>query len=187
MRLPRRWWVGAPAPRRSLIALGITTGATAALVSSKITGAFVLPAFWLVVVLGVGLAVVDIRRHRLPHVLTGTLWASSGCCFIAETIRSGDHESIGRATIAGATVAVLLLIIAIALPGQLGLGDVSFSGVLAFTLGWLGWQHVLAGLLTGLTLQALIAAVLVTRCGEGAHIMPMGPALFLGWLFAVVV
>jgi leader peptidase (prepilin peptidase) / N-methyltransferase len=43
----------------------------------------------------------------------------------------------------------------------LGLGDVVLVGSLALSLGWLGWDHLVLGLLVGLSAQAIVTMAVV--------------------------
>ncbi|MGC9671407.1 prepilin peptidase [Planosporangium sp. 12N6] len=140
-----------------------------------------LPAFWIFAVLGVGLAIIDVRQRRLPHALTGTLWATSVLCFATTATLTGNVSPLLRALIAGLVASTALLIVALALPGQLGLGDVTLAGAITLNLGWLSWQATATGFLGGLVIQGFVglAAKVRTRSNNA---VPMGPALVAGWL-----
>ncbi|WP_433530281.1 prepilin peptidase [Micromonospora sp. CA-263727] len=186
VRLPRGWWAGGAAQPRFVIATAACTGLVAAMIGAAVPVNVTLPAFWIFAVVGVGLAVVDVRRRRLPHRLTGMLWASSGLCFVVSAHATGDTGDLARACAVGAIVAAVMLVIALALPGQLGFGDVVFTGAITFNLGWLSWQAAAIGLLAGLLLQAALAVVGRLR-RSGNSPTPMGPALVAGWCLGAVV
>lgn len=185
IRVPRQWWRGAPARPAVVLAMSILTGAVAGLVASCLPLSPALPAFWLFAVLGVGLAIIDLRHHRLPHVMTGALWLACSVGTAAESLASGHVRPFAMAAAAGAAVTVLALVIALALPGQLGLGDVSLSGVIALSLGSLSLHAAVVGLVSGVTLQATLALAKVMRDRERLRHVAFGPALLLGWLVAV--
>lgn len=184
VRLPVRWWIGGPARPAQLIVTAALAATAAATIGAVVSPSVILPAFWFFAVVGVGLAVIDVRCRRLPHRLTGALWASCGLSFIAATGIGGDVEPLFRAVGTGAVTTAVLLLVALAMPGQLGLGDVVLTGAVAFSLGWLGWHTAAVGVLAGLFIQAAVAvAVRLRRAVDTA--MPMGPALVAGWLLAV--
>lgn len=184
LQLPRRWWLGGPA-RPALVAVTAAyTGAAAAIIAAVLPLTLVLPSFWLFAVVGVGLAIIDVRCRRLPHSLTGILFVSSGLCFVAAAMTDGDVGPLLRAIGSGAATAAILLVVALALPGQLGLGDVVLAGATTFSLGWLSWQAAVFGILSGLLLQGLVA-VLVLSAGHRNSRLPMGPALVAGWVLAL--
>ena len=187
IRVPQRWWRGAPAPPMAVIAAALLAGAVAGVVAGRLPLSPALPAFWLFAVVGVGLAVIDVRRRRLPHAMTGTLWAICGLGLVGESFASGHIHSLVTGAAAGASVVVLALLIAFALPGQLGLGDVSLSGVIALSLGGLCLSTAALGLVTGIALQACIAVTSKFRSRDllsRSH-LPFGPALLMGWLVAL--
>jgi len=103
------------------------------------------------------------------------------------SVASGHAGDAVRAVLVTTVVATGLLVLALALPGHLGLGDVAFVAVLELSLGWLGLRAALYGLLATLMLAALHAVIVMiqrgTRCGLR---LPLGPALLLGWLLAVL-
>lgn len=107
--------------------------------------------------------------------------------FGVEAIAEHDFVPPGRATAAGLVVSAAFLGLALALPGQLGLGDVVLVGWIASTLAWLNWSNLVLGLVTGVSLQflAAIALLLFRRTSRGAA-LPMGPAMWVGWLIGVV-
>jgi leader peptidase (prepilin peptidase)/N-methyltransferase len=143
-------------------------------------------AFEIFVVVGVGLAAIDIRRHRLPHVLTGLLGAASIALFSADAMISGSPVATARAAATGATVAAMFLGVALALPGQLGLGDTLFAGVLSTSLGWLNISSAVLGLIVALLIQVAVVFCRVLWIPDRRHILPFGPALLAGWMVGVV-
>jgi leader peptidase (prepilin peptidase)/N-methyltransferase len=184
VRLPERWWTGGPARPALVMVTATCAGAAAAIIGAVLPPTLALPSFWLFAVIGVGLAIIDVRCRRLPHSLTGALYVSSGFCFVAAAVTGGDVEPLARAIGAGAATAAVLLVVALALPGQLGLGDVVLAGAVTFSLGWLGVQVAVVGLIAGLTVQG-VAAIVVKLRRAGMAALPMGPALVAGWLLAV--
>ncbi|WP_018802446.1 prepilin peptidase [Salinispora arenicola] len=184
VRLPARWWTGSPArPTEVIVTAALATAA--AITAATTPPGIALPAFWLFTVVGVGLAIIDARCRRLPHRLTGSLWLSSGLSFLAAAILDGDVEPLLRAAGAGATTSAILLLVALAMPGQLGLGDVVLAGAVTFNLGWLSWQAAATGLLAGLVIQGSVSIARSRRRADRAKASPMGPALIAGWLLAV--
>jgi leader peptidase (prepilin peptidase) / N-methyltransferase len=170
-----------------VLAAAVITGGCSALIAATITAPVVLPAFWLIAVVGTGLAIVDIRHQRLPHILTGPLWAACTTCFLADAINKHEAVALVRACVVATAMLGLLLLVAIALPGQLGLGDVNLAGVLAFSLAWVGLVSVMTGIAAGLVLQAMIALLAVRLRRTARREMAMGPSLLVGWLLAVTV
>jgi leader peptidase (prepilin peptidase)/N-methyltransferase len=185
VQLPARWRTGRPARPAFLVVTSAFTGTAAAIIGAALPLTLALPAFWLVAVLGTGLAIIDIRCQRLPHRLTGALWGSSGLCFVTAAISGEGMEPLLRAAGAGAATAAILLVVALTMPGQLGLGDVVLAGAITLSLGWLSVHAAIVGLLVGLLLQAA-AAIAVRLWRPGNALTPMGPALLVGWLVAVL-
>ncbi|WP_433615359.1 prepilin peptidase [Dactylosporangium sp. CA-139114] len=185
VRLPARWWAGGPAPTAVVLVTATATGIAAAIIGAAVPPTLTLPAFWLFAVLGTGLAIIDARYRRLPHQLTGALWASSGLCFALAAISGEGMARLLRAAGAGAATATVLLVVALILSGQLGLGDVVLAGAVTLNLGWLSIQGAVVGLLAGLVLQG-VAAIAIRLWRTIDALTPMGPALFVGWLLGIV-
>lgn len=185
LRVPRRWWRGAPARPATVASVSLLTGAAAALVAGILPRSPALPAFWLFGVLGFGLAIIDLRCRRLPHMMTGLTVIVSIACFTAAATLSGNAGPLLRALGVGSITATAMLIVAMALPGQLGLGDVAVAGAIGLNLGWLGWQAATAGMAAAFVIQG-ISALSVKARSRGDGIMPLGPALIAGWLVGVL-
>jgi leader peptidase (prepilin peptidase) / N-methyltransferase len=146
----------------------------------------VLPAFWLAAVIGVTMAIIDLRVRRLPFVLSGAVNVVSVVFMGVQAVATQDFVALGRAFVAALGVSVTFLVLALAVPGQLGLGDVILIGWIALTLGWLGWSNLVLGLVAGLLLQFVGAVVWAVRRMPRGNPLPMGPALLVGWLMGVV-
>jgi leader peptidase (prepilin peptidase)/N-methyltransferase len=170
----------------------VWTSATGALVAGLL-GATVGPAPLLVVLLpaallGILLAVIDLRCLRLPDPLVALLAAATVLPLSVAAVLTGEPDRLGRAALAALLSGVLYLIIAL-LPGAgLGLGDVKLATVLGFTLGFLGWPALLVGLLAPHLINGPIAlALLLTRRAERRTALPLGPALLTGALLGCLV
>jgi len=129
----------------------------------------------------VALAIIDLRRRRLPFAITSAMYLVCGVAFLVEPAVSRDAAALLRA--AGITALTLggLLVLALALPGQLGLGDVVFAGWIVLSLGWFSWRAAVLGLVVGLLVQLAVAGVLGLGSSR-SRMLPMGPALLAGWV-----
>src|SRR6266545_1549370 len=156
------------------------------------------------------------RRHcrrplparPLPEVATALLWAllalrvwpshpaalpaylALGLACVALVVASVFEHDLGRmlrALEAGGVAGGVLLALALASPGGMGLGDVKFALVLGLALGWLGWSAVVAGFVGAFLLGGLAAlgAMLILRVGRKTQ-LPFGPWLALGALLAIL-
>ncbi|MBN1173884.1 MAG: prepilin peptidase [Micromonosporaceae bacterium] len=185
LRVPWHWWRGAPARPWAVFATCLATGATASLACARCPALAVVPVFWLTAVLGTTLAIIDVRCHRLPHALTAVLWGVGGVCLVGDAIVAWEPGRLIVAGVSALATTGALLLIALAFPGQLGLGDVNLAGALALSLGWWYWSAPLVGLLTAFVLQAIVVAgrsVGGGRPRKDRDGFPLGPALGLGWL-----
>ncbi|MFI5936158.1 prepilin peptidase [Actinoplanes sp. NPDC051494] len=164
------WTAGAGALAAGLLSWGL--GASPALL-------VLLPAL----LLGVLLAAVDVRCHRLPDPLVGALALGTVLPLGAGAVLAGDPGRAGRALLAAGLCGTAYLLIAI-LPGHgLGLGDVKLATVLGFVLGFAGWPAVVAGLVVPHLINGPVAVVLLLTGRARRHTaVPLGPSLLAGAL-----
>lgn len=145
-----------------------------------------LPAVLFVAGLGVAMAYIDIREHRLPDWLT---YPAFGGAVVALTIAAavtGEWPSYGRAWAAAAVLTTVFLVLALIRPGELGLGDVKLAASLGLLLGWVGWGHLVLGTFLGFAFGGIYSAVLLIlrRAGRRTAI-PFGPFLLAGTFAAI--
>lgn len=146
-----------------------------------------LPAFLGLVLLGVALAIADIRHGRLPDVMVAVL-AVSGLALLG--VAAFVHHDVGdllRGISAAAATGGALLVLALLWPAELGFGDVKVGGVLGLYLGWLGWPQVILGVVMGFLLAAAFAVgLLLTGRRTLRDNLPLGPFLVAGaWLIII--
>jgi len=127
------------------------------------------------------LCAVDALERRLPNslVLPGYLVAAAG--IVAHWIVSGEPVLVALAS--GAIYFVVML--AFAVVGGMGLGDVKLAGVLGLSAGLVSAAAAVVSPLVAFVLGG-IAAIGALRGGRGASI-PFGPFLLAGFWVAVVV
>jgi leader peptidase (prepilin peptidase) / N-methyltransferase len=173
---------GGAAPR------GLLEGATAALfvlAALRFGPSAELPAWLWFLAAGVLLGVIDLREQLLPNrvLLPATVGA---LVLLAVAAAVGDRwDDLLRAVLAGAAASGVLLVMALAAPAGMGMGDVKLAGLLGLFLGWLGWPAVVTGFFLGFLLQAVLGLVLIAlrRAGRRTE-LPFGPALLLGTVLA---
>ena len=159
----------------------------AGFVGARLGWSIVLPVFVLATVFGLALSIVDLLGSRLPFAFSGTVYVAIVVGLGVDALASADATHLGRAVSGGAVVTIGFLVLAMALPGQLGLGDVVMVGWIAMTLARLGWRSLFVGLVASLVIQAVVTAVAVgTRRGNRRRHTPFGPALWFGWLAGVM-
>ncbi|GAA4424349.1 hypothetical protein GCM10023169_20930 [Georgenia halophila] len=145
---------------------------------------------WPVVVAGTGLAgvgvllaVVDARHHRLPDRLVALAYAvvvvplalGALAGWLPEPSRAWWALGLGACSLLG------YLLLGLIKMGGLGLGDVKLSGALGTWLGWFGWPAVLAGPVVTFVLAGVFALVLLaTRRADLRSHVALGPWMVVG-------
>ena len=182
-RTPYR--VLATAPRLRPVLSGVTAATWVVLAAAR---GWVpdLPAYLLVGAVGVALAYVDLREHRLPDVLTAAALAGGAVLLGLAAVATGDWIGYGRAWLIAGVMFAAFLGLAMLRPADLGLGDVKLAGVLGLMLGWLGWGEAVLGAFLGFLFGGLtgVFLLLAGRAGRRTAI-PFGPFMLLGALVAV--
>ncbi len=174
--VPTSWWLG--------VLTGVVVVAFAVKLADHVNW---LPAYAYLGVVGVTLAVIDIRVHRLPDALTLPSYPILAVLFGIAALTDGDPGRWLRGVLATAVVSAVSAALW-ALPGAgLGFGDVKLAGLLGGALGWLGAPVVLTGFMVGMTLAGMWALLLLVtrRASLRAHIA-YGPFLLAGAFVAVL-
>jgi len=145
-----------------------------------------LPAACCLCAAGPPLAASDLAEHRLPDKLTLPAMAVTAVLLITASWHLDDFAALGRAAIAAAAAAVFFLTLAL-ITRQVGGGDVKLAMLTGMLPGWLGWNHFVLALLSGLLLAAVTATVLIaTRHISRRDPLPLGPFLLAGALLGVL-
>lgn len=186
-RLPPRALTGGGAGAVRLVGIAAAAVIATLAVGARLGLTWALPAFWLLAAVGVPLAVIDASHHRLPYALVTPTYLSGLVFFAVDAVVSAEPARLIRAVVAGAVVGGGFLLFALIFAGKFGLGDVVLTGTIGLHLGWLGWSHILLGLLAGLGLGAIAstASPLLRRTAR-AGAFPLGPTLIAGYLIIAV-
>lgn len=136
----------------------------------------------------IALIAIDLETHRLPNVLVLPGYAIALLGLGIPALMASDLERLAIAAAGAGILFGVYLVLALAWPGGMGLGDVKLAGVLGAFLGFSGWAALAVGafgafLLGGILSVILLAAKLVTRKSG----IPFGPWMIAGaWLGLVV-
>jgi len=154
-------------------------GAAAFLLVGLLSGADRL-ALARLAVLGLALGAIvatDLAERRIPNRVV----APAGTACLTLSLADGVPLAVFAPAVA---IAAVLLVLALARPDALGMGDAKLALLLAAGLGGAG----AAGLILGLVLAALAGLTLVARHGTQAsqHALPLAPFLATGALIAVL-
>lgn len=153
-----------------------------------LSSAVLVLAFAGFAVLGVVLAVIDIRHHRLPNRLVA-LGAAFGVLSLGvAAVTGGRGEDLLRALLAGVAVCAAYLALRLLSPSGIGGGDVKLAAVVGLYLGWQGWEAVLIGTLAAFVLGGVVASVCMATGRAGPRTaVPFGPFMIIGaWLGIVL-
>ncbi len=119
-------------------------------------------------------SVTDLRRRVIPNLLTG---AAGALGLIVAAIEAGASGML-MAALLGLMAALPLLIVALARPEGMGMGDVKLVGVIGIYLGITAWAAVLPALGLAALTGAMIS--LATRTPPSRTTLPLAPFLAVG-------
>jgi leader peptidase (prepilin peptidase)/N-methyltransferase len=178
---------GVPGPPSLGLHLLTTAGVAVAVAVALRAHPAWLPAYLYLAGVGVALAIVDLRVHRLPDVLTLPSYPVLAALFGLAAAFDGGSGRWVRAVIAGGIVWLLFAALWMMPGGGLGYGDVKLSGLIGAALGWLGWGSVPVGLLIAMIAAGAVAAALLVSGRANRHSrIAYGPYLLAGTLAAIL-
>lgn len=147
-----------------------------------------VPAFLVLAVSGVLLAVVDLQHRLLPDRVVLPSIAVVAALLAVAAAAEDTWPQLVRALLGAVALFAGFLVLALLAPGQLGMGDVKLAALLGLPLGWLGWPAVLVGAVAAFLVQAVLALVLLAaRRVTLRSALPFGPAMLLGAAVAIAV
>jgi leader peptidase (prepilin peptidase) / N-methyltransferase len=146
-----------------------------------------LPAFCYLGVVGVALAAIDIQHQRLPDALTLPSYPVALILLgVAALTTAGGGRHFLTALAGLAATWLLFVVQALIYPAGIGWGDVKLSGLLGLYLGWLGIDTLVAGVILGYLLAAVVGlALLAAHRATRKTQVPFGPFLLAGALAAI--
>jgi prepilin signal peptidase PulO-like enzyme (type II secretory pathway) len=143
-----------------------------------------LVAFLYLAAVSVALTMIDIDTHTLPNRIVLPAYPVAVILLTGVAQLIGEPGRLLTALVGGAALFGLYLMMALAYPAGMGLGDVKLAGVLGFFLGWLGWGPLAVGGFSAFLLGGLFALVLlIARRVDLKSGIPFGPWMLAGaWL-----
>ncbi|GAA3341932.1 A24 family peptidase [Curtobacterium pusillum] len=134
--------------------------------------------------ISVALTLIDLDVHRLPNAIVLPAYPVLAALLLATSALSGDWGSLLRAGVGLVVLGGVYLLLALVVPGGMGLGDVKLAGVLGLVLAYLGWGPLAVGAFGAFVLGGTFAIglMVVGRARRGSGI-PFGPWMLGGaWL-----
>jgi leader peptidase (prepilin peptidase) / N-methyltransferase len=149
----------------------------AAVLAGGSTAAVVLGVLFILLL--VPIALIDLEHRIVPNRLTAL-----GALLAIAFGTALDPHGEGARLIAGAGAGGALLLVALAYPRGMGMGDVKLAGTMGLFLGAAVAPAMLIALLAGSLYGALLAARTGARAARKSTV-PFGPFLALGSLAAI--
>lgn len=147
-----------------------------------------LPAYLALGFVTLALAVIDAQTKRLPNRITYPAFATLVLLLGVASVVGHDPARMERAALAAVIVGVAFLVLALLVPGGMGLGDVKLVPTLALALGWLSWSVLAEGFMFAFVLGGMVGiALLAFGRAHRKSRLPFGPWLVSGTLLAIVI
>ena len=144
---------------------------------------WLLPAFLAFAATGVVLAVIDLDVRRLPNAIVLPSYGVLGALLALDR----DGQALVRAGLGAAALFAFFFVVAVAVPGGMGFGDVKLAGLVGGMTAYLSWGALLTGAFLGFLLGAVAGVLLVVGGREGRKgAVPFGPFMVLGAWAAIL-
>lgn len=140
-----------------------------------------LIAYLYLAAISVALTLIDLDTHKLPNKIVLPAYAVGVVLLGTASILAADYESLLRAAIGGAAMFLAYLLMALAYPNGMGLGDVKLAGVLGLFLAWVGWGALAVGAFAAFVLGGIFSIILLAlRRVDRKGGIPFGPWMLGG-------
>lgn len=146
-----------------------------------------LVAFLYFAAISLALALIDIDTHRLPNVIVLPAYLVGLALLGAAAVLTGDLAALGLAAIGAVATAGVYLVLALARPGGMGMGDVKLAGVAGLFLGWLGLPELVLGTVAAFVLGGVYGLGMLLAGRGRRSAIAFGPWLLAGAWIAILV
>lgn len=146
-----------------------------------IAGILAACAALLFIVNAIRLAAIDARTHLLPNKIVWPWFLVAAGLLGAAALVAGEPAMLLRTLFGGAILFGAYLMLHLAVPAGMGLGDVKLAAVLGLYLGFMSWSHLLMATVLAFILGAVWSALLlITRRATLRTSVAFGPFMLLG-------
>jgi len=146
-----------------------------------------LAAFLVLAAAGIALSAIDFELRRLPNRILAFTGGVGALLLVPATLLAGRPEHVVSAVLGAAGSFAFYLVLALASPRGMGMGDVKLAGVLGLYLGALGWAQLAVGVMAAFAVGAVAGAiVLIARRSRADRRVPFGPWMFAGAWIGIV-
>jgi leader peptidase (prepilin peptidase)/N-methyltransferase len=182
--LPR---LGAPLTARMRLTTAGATFALSALLAWRFGLSPELPAYVLLAVAGVQLALIDLQHHLLPNRMVLPLLGAGIVLLGAAAGVSGGAGNLLRGVAGALILFVLYLFLALTSRNGLGMGDVKLAAPLGLYLGYLGWSQLFYGGALGFVAGGVAATLSILKNrGNKPKEVPYGPSMLAACLAIIL-
>lgn len=145
-----------------------------------------VPAYLLLVVVGVGCAWVDLDVHRIPDGLLRPGGVLVAALLVVATVATGHWTRLAAAAVAGVAAYLAFFLLALPAWGGPAYGDVKLAAVLSAALGWLSPWLALLGVVAGFVVSGVVVTALLLARRVGLRTpVAFGPGLVAGAVLAL--
>ncbi len=134
---------------------------------------------------GAVVSATDLVARRIPNPIVLPAFPITAALLAIACAPSGPWWPLARAGIAALLLGGFYLVLGLAFPAGMGLGDVKWAGILGAYLGWLNWSAVVTGTLIAF-LAAAVTLLIARLVGRRRANLPMAPFMTLGAALAVL-
>ncbi len=147
-----------------------------------------VPAYAYLAGVSAVLAVIDIRQHLLPNVLTLTSYPILMVLLALPAFVDDNWGAWTRSVTASMLTLAIFTSLAVFSSGSFGMGDAKLAGFLAMPLAWSSWAHTLMAMAGAFVLSALVSVALLLLHRATRHsLIPFGPFLIAAtWIVTVL-
>jgi len=145
-----------------------------------------LVAFLYFAAISIALALIDLDHHRLPNAIVLPGYIVAAVLFTVAAALTGAWVPLAIAAVGALATGALYLVIALARPGGMGMGDVKLAGVAGFFLGWLGVPELVLGTVAAFILGGVYGVGMLLAGRGRRSAIAFGPWLLAGAWVAIL-
>lgn len=131
---------------------------------------------------------IDLHEQRLPDAVVLPAYPLVVVLLTVRSVVGGDWAALARAGAGLVVLGGVYLLLAVAVPGGMGAGDVKLAGVLGLVLAHSGWASLVVGASGAFLLGGgfAVGLLLVRRVQRGSG-FPFGPWMLAGAWVGILV